>query len=48
MKKDLTEQHLTEIQIFCCDINVFTVTFDQFNAPLWNESNNTFFFQTFK
>ncbi len=26
------EQHLFEIQIFCNIINIFTVTFDQFNA----------------
>ncbi len=28
----LKEQHLFEIEIFCYIINVFTVTFDQFNA----------------
>ncbi len=28
------EQHLFEIEIFCNIINVFTVSFDQFNASL--------------
>ncbi len=28
------EQHLFEIEIFCSIINVFTVTFHQFNASL--------------
>ncbi len=32
------EQHLFEIEIFCNIINVFTVTFDQFNASLINKS----------
>jgi len=31
------EQHLFETEIFCNIINVFTVTFDQFNAFLQNE-----------
>ncbi len=30
------EQHLFEIEIFCNIINVFTVTFDQFNASVDN------------
>ncbi len=34
------EQHLFEIEIFCNIINVFTATFDQFNASLLNKSNN--------
>ncbi len=31
------EQHLFEIEIFCSIINVFTVTFDQFNAFFLNK-----------
>ncbi len=34
------EQHLFQIEIFCDIINVFTVTFDQFNASLMNNSIN--------
>ncbi len=34
------EQHLFEIEIFSNIINVFTVTFDQFNASLINKSIN--------
>ncbi len=34
------EQHLFEIEIFCNIINVFTVTFDQFNESLLNKSIN--------
>ncbi len=34
------EQHLFEIEIFCNIINVFTVTFDQFNTSLMNLSIN--------
>jgi len=30
----LKEHNLFEIEIFCVIINVFTVTFDQFNATL--------------
>ncbi len=37
------EQHLFETEIFCNIINVFTVTFDQFNASLMNKSINLFF-----
>ncbi len=36
------EQSLFEIEIICNNINVFTVTFDQFNASLLNKSNNIF------
>jgi len=32
------EQHLFETDIFCNIINVFTITFDQFNASWLNES----------
>ncbi len=32
------EQHLFETEIFCYSINVFTVTFHQFNASLMNKS----------
>ncbi len=32
------EQHLFETEIFCNIINVFTVTFHQFNASLMNKS----------
>jgi len=38
------EQHLLEIEIFCNIINVFTVTFDQFNVSLMNKSINFFFY----
>ncbi len=34
----LTEQHLIEIEIYPNIINVFTVTFDQFNVSLLNKS----------
>ncbi len=37
---DLKEQYLFEIYIFCDIINVFTVTFDQFNASLLNKNIN--------
>ncbi len=36
------EQHLFEIEIFSNIINVFAVTFDQFNASLMNKSINFF------
>jgi len=39
------EQHLFEIEVFCNIKHVFTVTFDQFNASLLNESVH--FFQSF-
>ncbi len=32
------KQHSFEIVIFCNDINVFTVSFDQFNAFLLNKT----------
>ncbi len=32
--------NLFEIEIFCNDINVFTVTFDQFNVPSLNKTIN--------
>ncbi len=31
------ERHLIEIEIFCNIINIFTDTFDQFNAFLLNK-----------
>ncbi len=34
------EQHLSEIEIFCNIINVFIITFDQFEASLLNKSIN--------
>ncbi len=34
MNRSSKEQHLFEIEIFCNNINVFTDTFDQFNASL--------------
>ncbi len=34
------KQHLFEIEIYCNIINVFTGTFDQFNASLMNKSVN--------
>ncbi len=34
------KQHLFTIEIFCNLINVFTVTFDQFNASLLNKGYN--------
>ncbi len=33
-------QHLFEIEIFCNIVNIFTVTFDKFNAYLMNKSIN--------
>ncbi len=36
------EQHLFEIEIFCNIINIFTITFDQFNMSLMNKSINLF------
>ncbi len=36
------EQHLFEIEIFSNIINVFTVTFDHFNASWLNKSINFF------
>jgi len=44
MNRSLKEQHLFEIEIFCNIINVFTFTFNQFNAPLLNKSINFFVF----
>ncbi len=38
----LKEEHLFEIEIVCEIINVFSATFDQFNASLLNKTN-TFF-----
>ncbi len=38
----LKEQQLFEIESFCNIINVFTVTFEQFNAFLLNKSINFF------
>ncbi len=37
--------HFLELQIFCNIINVFTVTFDQFNAYMLN---SIFFSKTFE
>ncbi len=31
------DQHLFEIETICCIINVFTATYDQFNASLLNK-----------
>ncbi len=36
------EWHLFEVEIVCNIINVFTVTFDQFNASLLNKVNHLF------
>ncbi len=36
------EQHLFEIKILCNIINVFTVTFDQFNESLLNKMKNLY------
>ncbi len=44
--KCLKEKHLLEIEIFCNIINVFTVTFDDFNACLLIKSINFFLKQT--
>ncbi len=38
----LMKRRFKEIEIFCNIINVFTITFDQFNAGLQNK-RNTFF-----
>ncbi len=35
--KSSKEKHWSEIEIFCNTVNVFTVPFDQFNAPLLNK-----------
>ncbi len=35
-----SKEHLFEIESFCNIINIFTVTFDQFNASLMNKSIN--------
>ncbi len=37
MSKD---KHLFKMNIFCNIINIFTVTFDQFNTSLLNKRNN--------
>ncbi len=42
LDSQMNRQHLFEIEIFCNIINVFTVTFDQFNASLMNKSINFF------
>ncbi len=41
MKENSKEQHLFETEIYT--INVFTVTFDQYNASLLNKSINLCF-----
>ncbi len=40
MNKKFSEWHLFEMEIFCNIINVFTGSFDEFNATLSNKSNN--------
>ncbi len=40
MNKKFSEWHLFEMEIFCNIINVFTDSFDEFNATLSNKSNN--------
>ncbi len=35
----MNRKHLFEIEILCNIINVFTVTFDQFNASFLNSIN---------
>ncbi len=42
MNKHFKEQHLFKIEIFCNITNVFTATFDQFNASLMNKSIHLF------
>jgi len=42
MDESSKEQHLFEIEIFCNIINIFTVTFDQFNASFLNERSIPF------
>ncbi len=37
------EQHFYEIEIFCDFVNIFTVTFDQFNVSMLNKSIKVFF-----
>ncbi len=46
MNRKFKEQHLFETEIFCNIINVFTVTFDQYNESLLIKSIN--FFQIFE
>ncbi len=40
MNRKFKRKHLFDIEIYCNIINVFTVTFDQFNASLMNKSIN--------
>ncbi len=40
MNRKFKEYHLFEVEMVCNIINVFTVTFDQFNASLLNKINN--------
>ncbi len=44
MNIKLKKQHLFKTEIFCNIKNVFTVTFDQFNASLLNNSINFLYF----
>ncbi len=41
------EQHLFEREIICNMINVFTVTFEQFNASLLNKNTHFFTFERY-
>ncbi len=42
MNRKFKRPHLFEIEIFCNIINVFTVTFDQFDASLLNKRSRFF------
>ncbi len=42
--KSSEKQHLSEIEIFCNIINVFIITFDQYNASLINKTINFYNF----
>ncbi len=37
----MNRKYLFEIEAFCNNVKVFTVTFDQFTAPLLNKSIHT-------
>ncbi len=42
MNRKFKRTALFEIEIFCNIINIFTITFDQFNMSLMNKSINLF------
>ncbi len=48
LREGLKEQHLLELEIFCNNAKVFTVTFDQFNPSLLNKTFKAYYPQTFQ